>query len=258
MKTEILDTLHILAFASIPLRFVNPSSIYILLARMLFLVAVCACVFSTTLSANPQICESAALVFPVCRVADCRILDSKTSDTSIPNSPISGSNAIATIAPVNFRPLPSSLALAAPNTANPCPGKFSSHPNPGQTRTDVSTNQAAALPAKTNSDPIPEHRFWDRQNDLLFVAVGASRALDYASTLNFRRRGRNEVFLTNEIVDNHPAFAAIEAASTAASIGASYLFHRYHHHRLERWTSVIHASLATSGAIRNYSLKTAH
>jgi hypothetical protein len=52
------------------------------------------------------------------------------------------------------------------------------------------------------------------------------------------------------VVDNHPAFAAVEAAATAVSVGASYLFHRYHHHRLERWTSIVHASLATSGAVR--------
>ena len=106
--------------------------------------------------------------------------------------------------------------------------------------------------------PAPEHRFWDRKNSFLFAAVGASRALDYSSTLNFRRRGRDEAFLTNDIVDNDAAFAAIEAAGTAASIGVSYLFHRYHHHRLERWTSIVHASLATSGAVRNYCLKTGY
>jgi hypothetical protein len=103
-----------------------------------------------------------------------------------------------------------------------------------------------------------QHRFWDRKNILLFSLVGASRALDYSSTLNMRRRGRDEVFLTNDIVDNHAAFAAIEVGGTAISIGASYLFHRYRHHRLERWTSVVHASLATTGAIRNYCLETAH
>jgi len=106
--------------------------------------------------------------------------------------------------------------------------------------------------------PADEHPFWDRKNGWLFAAVGASRALDYSSTLNFRRRGVNEALLTNDIVDNHAAFAAIEAGGTAVSIGASYLFHRYHHHRLERWTSIVHASVATGGAIRNYCLKTAH
>lgn len=99
------------------------------------------------------------------------------------------------------------------------------------------------------------HRFWDRENDLLFAAVGAGRALDYASTLNLRRRGIDEAFLTNSIVDNHPLFAAIEIGATAASVGVSYIFHRTGHHRLERWTSAIHAGIAVGGAIRNYNLK---
>jgi hypothetical protein len=102
------------------------------------------------------------------------------------------------------------------------------------------------------------HRFWDRENDWLFAAVGAGRALDYASTLNLRRRGINEVFLTNSIVDNHALFAGIEVSATAASVGVSYLFHRTGHHRLERWTSAIHAGIAIGGAARNYALKTPH
>src|SRR6202040_815066 len=99
---------------------------------------------------------------------------------------------------------------------------------------------------------------WDRENDWLFAGVGAARALDYSSTLNLRRRGDNEIFLNNEIVDNHPLFIGIEAAATAASIGASYLFHRTGHHRLERWTSIVHLSVALGGAARNYALKTPH
>lgn len=82
--------------------------------------------------------------------------------------------------------------------------------------------------------------------------------MDYFSTLNMRRRGRQEIFLTNDVVDNHAAFATIEAATTGVSIGASYLFHRYQHHKLERWTSFIHIGLTTTGAVRNYCLKTAH
>lgn len=102
------------------------------------------------------------------------------------------------------------------------------------------------------------HRFWDRENDWLFAGVGASRTLDYFSTLNMRRRGRQEIFLTNEAVDSHAAFAAIEASATGVSIGAAYLFHRYGHHKLERWTSIVHIGLATTGSVRNYCLKTAH
>ena len=85
-----------------------------------------------------------------------------------------------------------------------------------------------------------------------------ARTFDYFSTLNLRRRGDQEILLTNEIVDNHAAFAAIEAAGTGVWIGASYLFHHYGHHKLERWTSIVHFGLTTSGAVRNYCLKTAH
>ena len=102
------------------------------------------------------------------------------------------------------------------------------------------------------------HRFWDKKNDWLFAGVGAARTLDYFSTLNMRRRGDQEILLTDDLVDNHAAFAAVEAAGTGVSIGASYLFHRYGHHKLERWTSIVHFGLATSGAVRNYCLKTAH
>ena len=104
----------------------------------------------------------------------------------------------------------------------------------------------------------PQHRFWDKENGWLFAGVGAARTLDYFSTLNMRRRGRQEILLSNDVVDNHAAFAAIEAAGTSVSIGTSYLFHRYGHHKLERWTSFVHIGLATAGAVRNYCLKTAH
>lgn len=109
-----------------------------------------------------------------------------------------------------------------------------------------------------NALPEGPHRFWDKENDWLFAGVGASRTLDYFSTLNMRSRGRQEILLTNDIVDNHAAFAMIEASATGVSIGASYLFHRYGHHKLERWTSIAHIGLTTTGAVRNYCLKTAH
>lgn len=109
-----------------------------------------------------------------------------------------------------------------------------------------------------NKDALRSHHFWDKRNGWLFAGVGAARTLDYFSTLNMRHRGRKEIFLTNDVVDNHAAFAAVEAATTGASIGASYLFHRYGHHKLERWTSFVHIGLTTTGAVRNYCLKTAH
>jgi hypothetical protein len=127
--------------------------------------------------------------------------------------------------------------------------------------TEKQTSSAAvAAPADKNqtTERMQQHRFWDKKNDWLFAGVGAARTFDYFSTLNLRRRGDQEILVTNDLVDNHAAFAVVEAAGTGVSIGASYLFHHYGHHKLERWTSIVHFGLATSGAVRNYSLKTAH
>ena len=120
------------------------------------------------------------------------------------------------------------------------------------------TKEPEAINKPQREDASQPHRFWDKENGWLFAGVGAARTLDYFSTLNMRRRGRQEIFLNNDVVDNHAAFATVEAAATGVSIGASYLFHHYGHRKLERWTSFVHIGLATTGAVRNYCLKTAH
>ncbi|HEY2460950.1 MAG TPA: hypothetical protein VGI16_09085 [Candidatus Acidoferrum sp.] len=133
-------------------------------------------------------------------------------------------------------------------------------PPPAATAAPAPRKLDTPLPQDRPADILknPPHHFWDKTNDLLFVGVGASRTLDYFSTLNLRHRGLQEILITNDAVDTHAGFAAIEASGTGLSIGASYLFHRYNHHKLERWTSIVHIGVATGGAIRNYSLKTPH
>jgi hypothetical protein len=100
----------------------------------------------------------------------------------------------------------------------------------------------------------PPHRFWDKTNTALFVGVAGSRAFDYASTRYFRRRGVHEWLLNDAMVDDKPLFIAIEAAGTAAQIGAAAWLHHRGHHKLERWISVVHIGITTFGACRNYSL----
>ncbi len=107
----------------------------------------------------------------------------------------------------------------------------------------------------TASTPIAPHRFWDTTNKALFLGVGGARALDFASTQSFRGKGREEILLSNSIVDNKPLFAAIEIAGTSASIGISYLFHRSGHHKVERWVSIVHISFGVGGSINNFLLK---
>ncbi|MGB9073170.1 MAG: hypothetical protein WCC22_10930 [Terriglobales bacterium] len=106
--------------------------------------------------------------------------------------------------------------------------------------------------------PVPVHAFWDRTNRQLFTGIALMRVLDYTSTLNMQRRGREEILLPDDVVNNRAGFAALEAASTATSIGLSYLLHRTGHHKLERWLSIGHISATGFGAARNYALESHH
>ena len=106
--------------------------------------------------------------------------------------------------------------------------------------------------------PSQTHAFWDRKNALLFSGVAVFRGLDYASTRNMQARGREEILLPDDVVNNSAGFASLEAAATAASVGISYWMHRTGHHKLERWVSIVHIGVAGFGVARNYALDSKH
>ena len=161
------------------------------------------------------------------------------------------------------------LLLAAPvglSAQQTNPPEQQAPPSGGAQAPGQTPGQAPPAPATLPDHPQPTteakkpqvHRFWDQTNCWLFAGVLGARYLDFASTLNARRRGLDEALLNNEIVDNHAAFAAIEFAGAATSVGVSYLFHRTGHHSLERWTSIVHIGVTVFGAGRNFLLKTPH
>src|SRR5258707_601604 len=128
-----------------------------------------------------------------------------------------------------------------------------------------SLGAAQSVPAPRDSTPeTPQptpptvHRFWDRTNILLFSGVAVFRGLDFISTQNFQRRGRTEILLPDDVVNNHTGFALVEAGGAATSVGISYLFHRTGHHSMERWLSIGHISVTGFGVGWNYSLKSKH
>ena len=129
-----------------------------------------------------------------------------------------------------------------------------------QTQDDAPRQPAATAQTKleVQQSAPPEHAFWDRKNIQLFSGIAVFRGLDYASTRNFQARGRTEILLPDDVVNNSAGFASLEAAATATSVGLSYLLHRTGHHRLERWLSIGHIAVAGFGVARNYSLKSKH
>jgi hypothetical protein len=83
-----------------------------------------------------------------------------------------------------------------------------------------------------------QHRYWDRENCMLFAAVGAMNAADFYVTRNNLSHGGKELNpITRPFAGSTAGLAFNFAGETASYIGASYLFHRTGHHRLERITS---------------------
>ena len=151
--------------------------------------------------------------------------------------------------------------LAAPYAA----AQHAVAPDPAHPLSDVgdiymtTLSTVAPLPVIHPPPPAPAaHAFWDRTNVLLFSGVAATRALDYASTRNFEARGRKEILLPQDVVDNAAGFASLEVAATLTSVGISYWLHRTGHHKLERWMSIGHIGVTAFGDVRNYALESRH
>jgi hypothetical protein len=84
------------------------------------------------------------------------------------------------------------------------------------------------------------HRFWDRENAILFTAVAATATADFFAThANLASGGRELNPVTRIFTSSTPALATNFGLETAGVIGISYMFHRTGHHRLERLTSFV-------------------
>jgi len=80
-----------------------------------------------------------------------------------------------------------------------------------------------------------QHKFWDKQNRILFSAVATSNIADFAVTHANLQNGGRELNPVTRILSGSTAGLAVNfAGETAGVIGLSYFFHKTGHHRLER------------------------
>lgn len=112
----------------------------------------------------------------------------------------------------------------------------------------ATTSSTVALPAfttvPTTKVPLPprpeQHKFWDRQNKILFTTVTALDTADFFATRANLQNGAKELNPVTRIFAGSTAGLAVNfAGQTAGVMGMSYLFHRTGHHKLERWVSYI-------------------
>ena len=115
-----------------------------------------------------------------------------------------------------------SFALLTPGAADPAP------------IVKIEPAQSINSPEKSGS-----HRFWDRQNNLLFATSAAFSAGDFVVTRDNLRAGGQELNPVVGVFGHSSAGLAMNfAGETVGVIGLSYFFHKTGHHKMERAVSI--------------------
>lgn len=94
-----------------------------------------------------------------------------------------------------------------------------------------------------------EHKFWDRENKLLFFTAAALNGADFAITRSNLQGGGRELNPVVRFFGRSTAGLAVNfAGETAGVMSVSYFFHKTGHHKLERWVSIVNIS-SSAGAV---------
>ncbi len=84
----------------------------------------------------------------------------------------------------------------------------------------------------------------------MLAGIAGVQAMDYTSTLDFRRQQRPEWLLTNSIVDHHGEFAATEVSAALAAMSVAWLLHRAGH---DGWARIFALGYIGAGLASYYN-----
>ena len=125
-------------------------------------------------------------------------------------------------------------------------------PAPAQQVSMAMLQPAAMQPAAMTPAPIvnfvqpatlpeaPRHRFWDRENSVLFAASAAFSGADFVVTRDNLRSGGQELNPVTRVFSGSTTGLAVNfAGETVGVVGLSYLFHKTGHHKMERAISML-------------------
>ena len=140
------------------------------------------------------------------------------------------------------------IAIAFLSVLGICPVSVAQGPLPDaptplpaieHTSTFVSLPQPAAI----------EHKFWDRENKVLFFTATALNGADFAITRSNLQSGGQELNPVVRFFGRSTAGLAVNfVGETAGVVSLSYFLHKTGHHKLERWVSVVNIS-SSAGAV---------
>jgi hypothetical protein len=93
------------------------------------------------------------------------------------------------------------------------------------------------------------HKFWDKENGLLFGASAALSGADFAVTrANLQSGGRDLNPVVRFFGPSTPGLVVNFAGETVCVIGVSYLLHKTGHHKLERLFTMVNIG-SSAGAV---------
>ncbi len=126
---------------------------------------------------------------------------------------------------------------------------------PGEMQPAGFTPASSVTPTQlvaSRETPSP-HRFWDRENSILFATSAAFGAADFVVTRDNLRRGGQELNpVTRLFSGTTPGLAVNFAGETAGVLGVSYVLHRTGHHKMERMVSML--NIGSSAAAVTFDL----
>jgi hypothetical protein len=125
-----------------------------------------------------------------------------------------------------------SFALLQPGAMQPAP---------------IVSSQPVTLPE------APSHRFWDRENSILFASSAAFSTADFFLTRSNLNHGGQELNPVTRVFSGSTAGLAVNfAGETAGVVGLSYVFHKTGHHKIERVISML--NIGASAAAVSFDL----
>jgi len=95
----------------------------------------------------------------------------------------------------------------------------------------------------------PSHKFWDKENKLLFITATALNGADFAVTRSNLQSGGTELNPMVRVFGRSTAGLAVNfVGETVGVVGISYFFHKTGHHKLERFVSAVNIG-SSAGAV---------
>jgi hypothetical protein len=130
-----------------------------------------------------------------------------------------------------------------------CPVAVAQGPSPDAPSRSIEPTSSLVAPQPT----YETHKFLDRKNRILFLAVAGVNGADFAITRSNVQSGGKELDPIVRVYGRStPGLAANFAVETAGTIALSYFCHKTGHHKLERIVSFV--NIGSSATAVTYGL----